>query len=134
MTFLDDCLDGRSQHFTFPRRELSQKIASAALLFFVPRSQPVFEFPKKYPAPQFRIGDSVVSDGIDEDDEVDEDLVDFGEVIGLQWLPEDYSGFPANSWVYYIYWTHSTYGVPSCYPCYDVEPTGADNLRLVSND
>ena len=39
MTFLVDCLDGRSQLLTFPRRELWQKIASAALLFFVPHPQ-----------------------------------------------------------------------------------------------
>lgn len=131
MTFLDDCLDGRSQHFTFPRRELLQKIASAALLFFVPRSEPVFEFPSKYPAPRFRTGDLVANDWVDE---FDEDVVDFGEVLGVRWLPEGHSGFLANSWVYYIYWTHSSCGASSCYPCYDGEPTGADQLRLVSHD
>ncbi|MEG4317696.1 MULTISPECIES: hypothetical protein [unclassified Microcoleus] len=100
---------------TFPRRELLQKIASAALLF----------------VPRFRIGDLVASDWVDE---FDEDVVDFGEVLGLRWLPESHSGFPANSWVYYIYWTHSTCGADSCYPCYDGEPTGAEQLRLVSHD
>ena len=130
MTNLPPSADGRSQHFTFPRRELLQNIAAAALLFFVPRSQPACKFSTKYGTPQFRVGDLVVSDWVDE---FDEHVVDFGEVLGARWLPEGHSGFPANSWVYYIYWTHSTCGLGYAYPCYDGEPTGADQLRFISH-
>ena len=127
MTLSNDCPQRRSQQFTFLRRELLQKVASTAALLFVPRTQPVLEFPKKYGTPQFRIGDLVASDWLDE---FDEPVIDFGEILGVRWLPEGHSGFSANSWVYYVYWTHSTCGASDSYPCYDGEPTEADQLRL----
>ena len=116
--------------FTLPRRELLQKTASAALLCFAPRSQPAREFSTKYGTPQFRIGDLVAEDWLDE---FDEQATDFGEILGVRWLPEGHSSFSANTWVYYIYWTHSTCGASFCYPCYDGEPTEAERLRLVSH-
>ena len=131
MTFLDDRLDGRSQLFTFARRDFLQKAASAALPFLIPRSQPVDSFFGGRPLPQFKIGDLVAEDWLDE---YDENATDFGEVLGVRWLPEGHSSFPANTWVYYVYWTHSTTGSTYCYPCYDGEPTEADRLRLVSHD
>lgn len=124
------CPQGRSQEFTFFRRGFLQKAASAALLPFLPRSQPVDSFFGGRPLPQFKIGDLVAEDWLDEDDE---SATDFGEVLGIRWLPEGHSSFPANTWVYYVYWTHSTIGSASCYPCYDGEPTEARQLRLVSH-
>jgi hypothetical protein len=124
-------LQGRSQLFMFPRRDFLQKAVSAALPFLVPRSQPVDSFFGGRPLPQFKIGDLVVEDWLDEDDE---NATDFGEVLGIRWLPEGHSSFAANTWVYYIYWTHSTTGSTYCYPCYDGEATEADRLRLVGHD
>ena len=137
-----DCPQGRSQHFTFARRELLQKFASATALFFlprpqqvVPRSQPADSFFGGRPLPQFKIGDLVAEDWInDSDDEngEDENYTEFGEVLGVRWSPEACSCYPANTWLYYIRWTHSTCPGYS-YPCYDGEPTEAKQLRLVSH-
>lgn len=124
-------LQGRSQHFTFFRRKFLQKAASAALPFVVSRSRSVNSFFGDRPLPQFKIGDLVAEDWLDEDDE---NATDFGEVLGIRWLPEGHSSFAANTWVYYIYWTHSTTGSTYCYPCYDGEATEADRLRLVGHD
>ena len=125
-----DCPEGRSQLFTFARRDFLQKAASVALPFLVPRSQPVDSFFGGRPLPQFKIGDLVAEDWLDEDDE---GATDFGEVLGVRWLPEGHSSSPANTWVYYVYWTHSTTGSTYCYPCYDGEPTEANQLRLVNH-
>ncbi|MEG4345531.1 hypothetical protein QUB70_19975 [Microcoleus sp. A003_D6] len=132
MTFLDDCLCGRSQLFTFARRDFLQKAASVALPFLVPHTQSVDCFFAGRPLPRFKIGDLVAEDWLDDDD--DEESTDFGEVLGVRWLPEKHSSFAANTWVYYVCWTHSTTGSTCCYPCYDGEPTEADRLRLVSHD
>lgn len=126
-----DCPEGRSQLFTFARRDFLQKAASAALPFLIPRSQPADSFFGGRPLPQFKIGDLVAEDWLDEDDE---SFTDFGEVLGVRWLPERQSSFAANTWVYYVYWTHSTTGSTYCYPCYDGEPTEATQLRLVNHD
>ncbi|MEG4534670.1 hypothetical protein [Microcoleus sp. D2_18a_D3] len=135
MTFLDDRLDGRSQHFTFPRRELLQKIASAPLLFFVPRIQSATLPLNGYPLPKFNIGDLIASDWVDDEDEdAPDSATDFGEILGMRWLPEVESGLAANTWVYFVRWTHSTIGAYSCYPCYDGEPSRECDLRLVSHD
>ena len=135
MTLSDDCLDGRSQLLMFPRRELLQRLASATLLFFVPRIQSA-TFPLNgYPLPEFNIGDLIASDWGDGDDEdAPDSATDFGEILGMRWLPESESGLAANTWVYFVRWTHSTCGAYSCYPCYDGEPSRACDLRLVSHD
>lgn len=73
-----DCPNGRSQLLMFPRRELLQKIASAALLFFVPRIQPV-TLSQSYPSPVFNIGDLIASDWVNDDDE---DAPDFATDFG----------------------------------------------------
>jgi hypothetical protein len=127
--------DGRSQVFTFPRRELLQSLASVALPLLIPRSQPVDSFFGGRPLPQFKIGDLVAEDWIndsDDEDGEDEHYTEFGEVLGVRWLPEGHSCYPANVWLYYICWTHSTCPGYS-YPCYDGEPTEADRLRLVNH-
>ncbi|MEG4857753.1 hypothetical protein QUB75_09000 [Microcoleus sp. K1-B6] len=129
-----DCPNGRSQLLMFPRRELLQKIASAALLFFVPRIQPV-TLSKSYPSPAFNIGDLIASDWVDDDDEdAPDSATDFSEILGMRWLPESESGLAANTWVYFVRWTHTTSGLDYLYPCYDGEPTMASGLRLVSHD
>lgn len=118
----------------FPRRELLQKIASATLLFFVPRIQPV-TLSQSYPSPVFNIGDLIASDWVnDDDEEAPDSATDFGEILGMRRVLEAESGFSANTWVYFVRWTHSTIGAYSFYPCYDGEPSRECDLRLVSHD
>ncbi|MEG4520678.1 MULTISPECIES: hypothetical protein [unclassified Microcoleus] len=124
MTFLDDRLCGRSQHFTFPRRELLQKIASATLLFFAPRSQPVNPIPEKYPQSPFNIGDKVADYWTDE---FDNECIEYGEVVGFCWHPYE------KTWAYLINWT-SGQGPESMYPCFDERLVVGGDLRLVSHD
>ena len=115
---------GRSQHFTFPRRELFQKIASAALLFFAPRSQPVNPIPEKYPKSLFSIGDKVADHWINE---FDKECIEYGEVLGLCWHPYE------KTWAYLVIWT-SGLGPDSMYPCFDGYLLTGGDLRLVSHD
>lgn len=135
MPRFDGCPDGRSQNFTFPRRELFQKVAAATLPFLVLR-KPLVPPLNGRPLPKFNIGDLVASDWVDE---FDEDVTDFGEVVGLCYLSEcdnffrERSGLRANDWAYYIYWTHSTCGPDISFPCFDGEAIAAQELRLASN-
>ena len=126
-------LQGRSQKFTFPRRELLQKVVSAAVLCLIPRPQPVTPPLGGFPKPEFAIGDLVALDweGNEEEDSP-QFATDFGKVVGLCYLPEDGYYYPHNTWVYYIYWTHSTCSACS-YPCFEGEPAAGDTLRLVSH-
>lgn len=124
-------LQGRSQYFTFPRRELLQKIVSAALLCLVPRRQPVNYAFSERPLPKFSIGDLIAADWVDE---FDENIVEFGEVVGLCYLHEGGRSYPDNNWVYYIRWTHSSSGPDSPgFPCFEWEPSTGDDWRLVSH-
>jgi len=124
MTFLDDCPCGRSQLLTFPRRELLQKLASVALLFFVRRPQSVNPTPEKYPKSQFRIGDKVADYWTDE---FDKECIEYGEVFGICWHPRE------QTWAYLIDWT-SGRGPDSLYPCFDQQLVLGSYLRGVSND
>ena len=134
MTILGDCPVGRSQDFTFSRRGLLQGLASMALPFFVLRSQSVGSFFGDRPLPKFKIGDLVASDWEPDDDDAPECATDFGEILGVRWLPEaEGSWSPAHTWVYYVYWTHSTCGCDISYPSYDGESTRECDLRLVSH-
>ena len=136
MPISSDCPQGRSQHLTFPRRELFQRLASAALLCLVPRPQPATRL-KGLPEPEFAIGDLIASDWIDEEDEDAPDPgTDFGEILGMRWPSEweTKSAWDAKTWVYFVKWTRSTIGNSSCYPCYSEEPSRACDLRLVSHD
>ena len=81
-----------------------------------------------YPLPKFNIGDLVASDWVGEHGE---DHTDFGEVRGICYLPEDDYDCPANTWVYFIYWTRTTCDADFGYPSYQTEPIGADELRLI---
>jgi hypothetical protein len=133
MTISGDCPQGRSQVFTFPRRELLQKVLSVASLCLIARPQPAAVPPGKRPLSEFKIGDLVALDweGNEEEEDAPQSATDFGEVVGLCHLPEDGYYHPHNTWVYYIYWTHSTCSACS-YPCFEGEPTAGNTLRLVS--
>jgi len=116
MTFLDDCLCGRSQHFTFARRELFQKIASAALLFFVPRLQST---PEKYPKPQFCIGDRIIYSFLSDEEKV---ISQFGEIVGSCFHPK------MEQWQYLINWTCEN----SAGCIFDDDLIAGEDLRLVT--
>jgi hypothetical protein len=126
MPFLGRLSGTDLQSLAFSRRELLGNFAAIGAALSLPESQP--EFP--YPLPEFKIGDLVADDWIDE---FDENATDFGEVRGMSYLPEKSQGYPANTWVYFVYWTRTTCGCDSSYPCYDGEPTAGDRLRLVSH-
>lgn len=109
-------LQGRS-HFTFPRRELLQRLASISLLHLVPRLQP------KYGHPKFAIGDKVADHWIDE---FEIEQVEYGEVMGVCWHPRE------QVWGYLIDWTSGN--MPSfAYPCFDEHLTMRGNLRSASH-
>jgi hypothetical protein len=113
-----------SQNFACSRRELPGKLLAIAGALLLPeRRSKVTEM-----QPQFKIGDLIAQDWLDENDV---EATDFGEVLGSRYLPEGHSCFPANSWVYYINWTSTTCGADFSYPCYDGEPTRECDLRLV---
>jgi hypothetical protein len=129
MSFFGFLSSADSQDSVLSRRELLGKslaIGAASLLL---KSQPK----SSYPSPEFKIGDLVASDWEPDDDDAPEFATDYGEVLGMRWMPQAEGNWtPAHTWVYYIYWTHGTCGSDICYPCYDGEPTRACDLRLVS--
>ena len=129
MSFLGRLSDSDSQQNpALSRRELLAKSLVIGAASLLPESQ----FKSSYPPPEFKIGDLVASDWEPDDDDAPEFATDYGEILGMRWLlnPEG-SWAPANTWVYYVCWTHGTCGSDTCYPCYDGEPTRACDLRLV---
>lgn len=128
MTFSERLSDAGEQTSALSRRDLLGKFSAITVTATGAKLLPQLSVPAKYPLPKFSIGDLVAEDWFDEDDK---EQTDFGEILGVRWLPEGHSCFEANTWVYYIYWTRSTCGCDSCYPCYDGEPTAAADLRLV---
>ncbi|MEG4863769.1 MULTISPECIES: hypothetical protein [unclassified Microcoleus] len=123
------------QSLAFPRRELLSKFVAVAVAAVAKRS-PKSPAPKNYPLPEFAIGDLVAGDWeFDEDEQAEgapDSATDFGEILGMRWLPESESGLDAKTWVYFVRWTHTTIPDSSCYPCYDGHPTRECDLRLVS--
>ena len=118
MTISGDCPQGRSQHFTFPRRELLQRLALAALLCLVPRPQ------SKYGSPQFAIGDKIDDHWINE---FEIEQIEHGEVMGVCWHPRE------QVWAYLVEWTGGN--VPSfAYPCFDGYLVIGGDLRLASHE
>ncbi|MEG5176186.1 hypothetical protein [Microcoleus sp. B3-D7] len=114
-----DCPEGRSQLFTFPRRELLQRLASAALLTIFPVHQSAAKLPAKYPVPSFQVGDKVADHWIDEFEIAQ---IEYGEVVGICWHPDE------EVWGYHVNWTSGT--MPSeYYPCYDGHLTIGGDLR-----
>jgi hypothetical protein len=129
MTFSDGCPCGRSQFLTFPRRGFLQKTASVALLFLASRSQLIVAALKRRALPKFSLGDKVATDW---SDDWGGHYLDFGEVVGLCYLP------PENTWIYYVNWTHSNctddnIRNPNHYPIFfEGESEITDRLRLVN--
>jgi hypothetical protein len=118
------------QNPALSRRELLGKSLAIGAAVLVPKSQPK----SSYPPPEFNIGDLVASDWEpdEEDDDAPDSATDFGEVLGMRYVLEPESGWvAANTWLYYVLWTHSTCD-GMCYPCYDGEPTRGCDLRLIS--
>jgi hypothetical protein len=129
MSFLSRLPGSGLQNFAFSRRELLGKLSVIGAALLLLKSQPK----SSYPSPEFKIGDLVASDWEPDDDDAPEFATDYGEVLGMRWMPQAEGNWtPAHTWVYYIYWTHGTCGSDICYPCYDGEPTRACDLRLVS--
>jgi hypothetical protein len=128
MTFSGRLSSTDLQNLTFSRRELPGKLLAIGAALLLPKYQSKISVNQTHPLPEFKIGDLIASDWVSE---FGEDFVDFGEILGARFLPEGYSCYPANSWLYYIRWTHSTCNLDSLYPCYDGEPTRECDLRLV---
>jgi hypothetical protein len=128
MSFFGFLSSSDLRNFALSRRELLGKSLAIGAVLLWPKPQPK----SSYPPPEFKMGDLVASDWEpdEEDDDAPDSATDFGEVLGMRWLPEAESCFAANTWVYYIWWTHSTCD-GTCYPCYDGEPTRGCDLRLV---
>ncbi len=118
MTFQSDCPQRRSQEFTFFRRELFKKLASATLLHLV------LPFQSKRRQCPFDIGDKVADHWIDE---FEIDQIEYGQVMGVCWHPRK------KVWAYLVDWTHGT--MPSsAYPCFDGHLVIRGDLRLVTDD
>ena len=132
------------QSLTFPRRELPGKLLAIGVLLLLPKPQrevPVTPTEAqlkpqcKVPViptevqPKFKIGDLVAEDWVDDEDEV---KTEFGQVLGMAYFKKAQSCFKANTWVYYVNWTHSTSDADFAYPTYDQEPSRESDLRLVS--
>jgi hypothetical protein len=116
-------------NFACSRRELPGKLfAIAGALLLPERRSEILVTPTKV-QPKFQIGDLVAEDWLNENDEVD---TEFGQVLGLAYFMKAQSCFEANSWVYYVNWTHSTCEADFAYPTYDQEPSRESDLRLVS--
>lgn len=129
MTLSDDCLDGRSQHFTFPRRGFLQKTVPAALLLaFEPVANSV-EKQYPYPAPAFRIGDKIRSPWLEEieDEEIEEIEDEIGEVMGVCWHPR------LCCWQYLVNWTGGD-AADWFYPIFDEALISGDDLELDKHD
>jgi hypothetical protein len=139
MSFFGFLSSADSQDSALSRRELLGKSLAIGAVSLLPKPQP--KVPKSqpkssYPPPEFNIGDLVASDWEpdEEDDDAPDSATDFGEVLGMRYVLEPESGWvAANTWLYYVLWTHSTCD-GMCYPCYDGEPTRGYDLRLVNEE
>lgn len=128
MTFLRSLSGTDLQTSTFPRRELPGKLLALFLALLLPeRRSEVLAIPAKV-QPKFKIGDLVAEDWVNEDDEVD---TEFGQVLGMAYFMKSQLCFEADTWIYYVNWTHSTCGADFSYPTYDQEPSRESDLRLV---
>jgi hypothetical protein len=143
MAFLQSLSSADLQTLTFPRRELPGKLLAITLALLLPKPQrevsvtPIEVQPKPQPEvlaiptetqPKFKIGDLVAEDWVNEEDKVD---TEFGQVLGMAYFKKAQSCFEANTWVYYVNWTHSTSDADFAYPTYDQEPSRESDLRLV---
>jgi len=117
-------------NFVCSRRELPGKLfAIAGALLLPKRRSEILATPTEV-QPKFKIGDLVAEDWVNDEDKVD---TEFGQILGMSYFKEAQKGyFEANTWVYYVNWTHSTSDADFAYPTYDQEPSRESDLRLVS--
>lgn len=116
-------------NFVCSRRELPGKLFAIVVALLLPEHQPKLLVAPTKVQPKFKIGDLVAEDWLDEDDEV---ATEFGQVLGMSYFKDAQRCFEADTWIYYVNWTHSTSGAGFAYPTYDQEPTRESDLRLVS--
>lgn len=120
-------------NFACSRRELPGKLFAIAGALLLPQRRSEVPVTPTEVQPEFKVGDLVAYDWEPEDDDAPDFATDFGEIMGMRWVPEpDGYCLVAHTWVYFIKWTHSTCPDTLCEPCYDGEPTLSSDLRLVS--
>jgi hypothetical protein len=144
MAFLGDQSSADLANFKFSRRELPGKFFAIGVALLLPKPQrevsatPTEVQPKPQPEvlaiptevqPKFKIGDLVAEDWVNDDDKAE---TEFGQVLGMAYFKKAQSCFEANTWVYYVNWTHSTSDADFAYPTYDQEASRESELRLVS--
>ena len=133
MSFSERLSSADLQNSALSRRDLLGKTRAIVLGAVAAKSVSYISVPKSYPLPKFQIGDLIASDWEPDDDDAPEFATDFGEILGMRWLPEpEGTWYLAHTWVYYVRWTHGTCGSDICYPCYDGESSRECDLRLVS--
>ncbi len=86
---------GRSQHFTFCRRNFLQGLASVVLPSLVLRPQPVAPVSRERSLPEFSIGDKIRTSW---EAETGVFRSENGEVVGLCWHPTK------HQWEYLVVW------------------------------
>jgi hypothetical protein len=120
-------------NFACSRRELPGKLFAIGVALLLPERRSEILVAPTEVQPKFKIGNLVASDWEpdEEDNDVPDSATDFGKILGMRWLPDAESGLDPKTWVYYVFWTHSTIG-GTCFPCYDGESTRECDLRLVS--
>jgi len=129
MSFFGFLSSSDSQDSALSRRDLLGKLSAIGAVSLLPKSQPK----SSYPLPEFKMGDLVAYDWEPDDDDTPDFATDFGEILGMRWMPEpDGYCLIGNAWVYFIRWTHSTCPDFIPEPSYDGEPTYSFDLRLVS--
>ncbi len=96
MTLSDDCTVGRSQHFTFPRRNFLHGLVSVVLPFLVSQpANPTFGY-----KPEFSIGDKIRASWVDESGQK---RSQDGEIVGVCLHPQK------GHWQYLVFWVESGY-------------------------
>jgi hypothetical protein len=130
MSFLRHSSAGADlQNVKFSRRELPGKLLAIGVALLLPERRSEILVAPTEVQPKFKIGDLVAEDWFDEDDQI---KTEFGQVLGMSYFKEAQKNyFEANSWVYYVNWTHGTSDADFAYPTYDQEPTRESDLRLV---
>jgi hypothetical protein len=129
MSFLGRLSTSDSQNFACSRRELPGKLLAIGVALLLPERQSKVSVIPTEVQPKFKIGDLVAEDWVNDDDEVE---TEFGQVLGMAYFKKAQSSFEANTWVYYVNWTHSTSDADFAYPTYDQEASRESDLRLVS--
>ena len=130
MSLSEHLFGSEPQNFVCLRRDLPEKLFAIALAFLLPQSQRKILVTQTEVQPKFNVGDLVASDWVDE---FGKSFVDFGEILGVRYFAKGQSSFAANTWGYYVNWTHSTCGLDYLYPCYDQEASRECDLRLVKH-